>query len=240
MRSSAPSARRLIGSVMTGHVRRLRHRPDVFTTRSPGPRLLEPKATSSNVERKQIVKHNEARRLHHVHVHDRFNFELTVYPRTRRTTSSRAPSPAGHRARPRCASWRSCGAPSTRTSTWRASCTPPRAAPDRTTSTDAPLAAENVRQSPQYHRATCCTTRCRSSSWRATRGPTTRSCCWRRCCTTSARHRPDRPRRAAVGAGGLLTDRTRLLIAPHGRAHYGRQAGGAVAAGAGGVLTSTT
>jgi hypothetical protein len=32
------------------------------------------------VERKQVVKHNEARVFTHIHVYDRFNFELTVYP----------------------------------------------------------------------------------------------------------------------------------------------------------------
>src|SRR5207249_473090 len=32
-----------------------------------------------DVERKQIVKHNEARVFTHIHIYDHFNFELTVY-----------------------------------------------------------------------------------------------------------------------------------------------------------------
>src|SRR5262249_18259937 len=32
-----------------------------------------------DVERKQVIKHNEARVFTHVHVYDRFNFELTIY-----------------------------------------------------------------------------------------------------------------------------------------------------------------
>ena len=31
------------------------------------------------LQRKQIVKHNEARVFTHVHVHDRFDYELTIY-----------------------------------------------------------------------------------------------------------------------------------------------------------------
>src|ERR1700675_2693778 len=49
---------RLIGSVMTGHVR---------------------KGSDIDVERKQVVKHGETRMFTHVHIHDRFNYELTVY-----------------------------------------------------------------------------------------------------------------------------------------------------------------
>jgi hypothetical protein len=72
---------RLIGSVMTGHVRKgsdidlhvfCDHVGLVTDT-------LEREGYQFDVQRKQVVKHNEARVFTHVHVYDRFNFELTVY-----------------------------------------------------------------------------------------------------------------------------------------------------------------
>jgi hypothetical protein len=72
---------RLIGSVMTGHVRRgsdidLHLFTDSVEAVS---NILESEGYQFDVERKQVVKHNEARVFTHVHVRDRFNFELTVY-----------------------------------------------------------------------------------------------------------------------------------------------------------------
>jgi hypothetical protein len=72
---------RLIGSVMTGHVRKgsdidlhvFCNSTALITD------LLEKEGYQYDVERKQIVKHNEARVFTHIHVFDRFNFELTVY-----------------------------------------------------------------------------------------------------------------------------------------------------------------
>src|SRR5438477_7645330 len=73
---------RLIGSVMTGHVRKGSDIDLHVFTDSAGlvTDLLEAEGFQFDVERKQIVKHNEARVFTHVHVYDRFNFELTVYP----------------------------------------------------------------------------------------------------------------------------------------------------------------
>src|SRR5438477_4157672 len=73
---------RLIGSVMTGHVRKGSDIDLHLFTDSVGlvTDLLEQEGYQYDVERKQIVKHGEARVFTHVHVHDRFNFELTVYP----------------------------------------------------------------------------------------------------------------------------------------------------------------
>src|SRR5947209_14586658 len=73
---------RLIGSVMTGHVRQgsdidVHVFCDAVT---PVTDLLETEGYQFDVERKQVVKHNEARVFTHVHVFDRFNVELTVYP----------------------------------------------------------------------------------------------------------------------------------------------------------------
>src|ERR687888_76844 len=76
---------RLIGSVMTGHVRKGSDIDVHVFTDSPGlvTDLLEKEGYPFDLERKQVVKHNEARVFTHVHVYDRFNFELTVYPEDR-------------------------------------------------------------------------------------------------------------------------------------------------------------
>src|SRR5919108_1511834 len=73
---------RLIGSVMTGHVRKGSDIDIHVFTDTPGlvADLLENEAYQFDLERKQVVKHGEARVFTHVHVFDRFNFELTVYP----------------------------------------------------------------------------------------------------------------------------------------------------------------
>ncbi|MBI3407711.1 MAG: tRNA adenylyltransferase [Planctomycetes bacterium] len=73
---------RLIGSVMTGHVRKGSDIDLHVFASSAGlvADILEREGYQFDVERKQIVKHNEARVFTHIHVFDRFNFELTVYP----------------------------------------------------------------------------------------------------------------------------------------------------------------
>ena len=72
---------RLIGSVMTGHIRK---GSDIdlhlFSDHiEPITDALEAEGLQYDVERKEITKHNETRLFTHVHVHDRFPFELTVY-----------------------------------------------------------------------------------------------------------------------------------------------------------------
>src|SRR5207249_3308307 len=72
----------LIGSVMTGHVRKgsdidlhvFCDSPALITD------LLEQQGCQFDLERKQVVKHGESRVFTHIHIFDRFNFELTVYP----------------------------------------------------------------------------------------------------------------------------------------------------------------
>jgi predicted nucleotidyltransferase len=73
---------RLIGSVMTGHIRKGSDIDLHVFSDNAGlvTDTLEREGFQFDVERKQIVKHNEARVFTHVHVYDRFNFELTVYP----------------------------------------------------------------------------------------------------------------------------------------------------------------
>src|SRR5688572_27403072 len=72
---------RLIGSVMTGHVRKGSDIDIHVFSDSAGlvADLLEQEGYQHDLERKQVVKHNESRIFTHIHVHDRFNFELTIY-----------------------------------------------------------------------------------------------------------------------------------------------------------------
>src|SRR5437764_596428 len=73
---------RLIGSVMTGHVRKGSDIDLHLFTDSPGlvTDSLEQEGLQYDLERKQVVKHGESRVFTHIHVFDRFNVELTVYP----------------------------------------------------------------------------------------------------------------------------------------------------------------
>src|SRR4051794_7669503 len=81
MRVLRPFRPRLIGSVMTGHVRKGSDIDLHLFTDSVGlvTDLLEQEGYQYDVERKQVLKHGESRVFTHIHVHDRFNFELTVY-----------------------------------------------------------------------------------------------------------------------------------------------------------------
>src|SRR5947209_13941791 len=82
MRILRPFRPRLIGSVMTGHVRKGSDIDLHLFCDSPAlvTDLLEQEGLQYDLERKQVVKHGESRVFTHVHVHDRFNFELTIYP----------------------------------------------------------------------------------------------------------------------------------------------------------------
>jgi hypothetical protein len=73
---------RLIGSVMTGHIRKGSDIDLHLFSDSVEPitALLEAEGCRYDVERKQVTKHNETRIFTHIHVFDRFNLELTVYP----------------------------------------------------------------------------------------------------------------------------------------------------------------
>jgi hypothetical protein len=81
MRILRPFRPRLIGSVMTGHVRKGSDIDLHLFCDNVGliTDLLEQEGCQFDVERKQVVKHNESRVFTHIHVFDRFNFELTVY-----------------------------------------------------------------------------------------------------------------------------------------------------------------
>ncbi len=81
MRLLRPFRPRLIGSVMTGHVRKGSDIDLHVFTNSAGlvTDMLENEGYQFDLERKAIVKFEEARVFTHIHVFDRFNFELTVY-----------------------------------------------------------------------------------------------------------------------------------------------------------------
>lgn len=77
---------KLIGSVLTGHIRKgfdidihvFSDHPSAVLT------VLEEERLPFQVERKRVIKHNEERQFTHVHVSDRFNVELTLYPSDKR------------------------------------------------------------------------------------------------------------------------------------------------------------
>ncbi len=73
---------RLIGSVMTGHTRKGSDIDlHVFSDSVEAVTLtLDDAGLVYDVERKQVRKHGEERIFTHIHVTDRFPFELTVYP----------------------------------------------------------------------------------------------------------------------------------------------------------------
>ena len=81
MRRLAPFRPRLIGSVFTGHVRQ---GSDVdlhlfSDTTEAITHLLDQDGLDYTVEKKQVRKHGEERIFTHIHINDRFPFELTVY-----------------------------------------------------------------------------------------------------------------------------------------------------------------
>lgn len=81
MRRLAPFRPRLIGSVLTGHVRR---GSDIdlhlFSDSTEAvTHLLDQDGFDYTVERKQVRKHNEERIFTHVHFVSGFPFELTIY-----------------------------------------------------------------------------------------------------------------------------------------------------------------
>lgn len=73
---------RLIGSVLTGHVRKGSDIDlHVFSDSVEAVALtLDDSGAVYDVERKRVRKHGEERVFTHIHVTDRFPFELTVYP----------------------------------------------------------------------------------------------------------------------------------------------------------------
>src|SRR5438105_3320660 len=81
MRLLRPFKPRLIGSVMTGHIRKGSDIDIHIFTNGVGlvTDILENEGFQFDVERKAVVKHNESRVFTHIHVRDQFNHELTVY-----------------------------------------------------------------------------------------------------------------------------------------------------------------
>jgi predicted nucleotidyltransferase len=82
MRRLMPFRPRLIGSVLTGHIRQGSDIDlHVFSdTAEAITHLFDQDGLTYTVERKQVRKHGEERIFTHVHVVDNFPFELTIYP----------------------------------------------------------------------------------------------------------------------------------------------------------------
>jgi hypothetical protein len=81
MRRLAPFRPRLIGSVLTGHVRQ---GSDIdlhlfSDTTEAVTHLLDQDSLEYTVERKQVRKHGEERIFTHIHLVDEYPFELTIY-----------------------------------------------------------------------------------------------------------------------------------------------------------------
>lgn len=72
----------LIGSVMTGHIRKGSDIDlHVYSDQIAAVTMtLDELGLTYDVERKRVIKHNEERIFTHIHIADRFAFELTVYP----------------------------------------------------------------------------------------------------------------------------------------------------------------
>ena len=73
---------RLIGSALTGHIRQGSDIDlHVFSNNASSvTNVLDEHNLRYTLERKRIIKHNEERTFTHVHVTDKYNFELTLYP----------------------------------------------------------------------------------------------------------------------------------------------------------------
>jgi hypothetical protein len=72
---------RLIGSVLTGHIRQGSDVDlHIFSNNASSvTNVLDEHNLRYTIERKRIIKHNEERFFTHIHVNDKYNFELTLY-----------------------------------------------------------------------------------------------------------------------------------------------------------------
>jgi hypothetical protein len=82
MRKLARFRPRLIGSVWTGHVRKGSDIDiHIFSDSLPAvSAVLDENGVQYDVEHKRIIKFGEERMFTHIHVFDRYNYELTLYP----------------------------------------------------------------------------------------------------------------------------------------------------------------
>ena len=244
MRLLRPFRPRLIGSVMTGHVRKGSDIDIHVFSDSVGlvTDLLEQEGYQFDVERKQVVKHGESRIFTHIHVHDRFNFELTVYAEDKAhyvfksSITGKAIERASIRELEELLEREYPGL--NLEGELEAQRGGGRSVPDLP---HAALAAgEGASGRPKYHpEGDVLYHSLQVFELARDAGPTTRSSCWRRCCTTSARGStaPTTSRPALAALDGLMTERTRFFIEHHMDAHdyRSRHARAPAEARAGGV-----
>lgn len=82
MHTLAPFRPRLIGSVLTGHIRQGSDIDlHVFSdTVEAVAHVLDHEGWHYDAERKEVRKHGEQRVFHHIHISGEYPFELTIYP----------------------------------------------------------------------------------------------------------------------------------------------------------------
>ena len=184
---------RLIGSVLTGHVRQGSDIDlHVFSgNASAVTAVLDDQRMDYRTERKRVIKQNEERIFTHVHVRDRFNFELTLYdadkvnyPFKSSITGrliERATIPELEMLLRAEYPGIDLDADVERLS--EDARRPVRALPLAA----AAVGTREAEPDAGTPRATPCTTACRCSNWPAANNRGTRSSCWPPCCTMWAR-----------------------------------------------------
>ena len=222
MRLLARFRPRLIGSVRTGHVRK---GSDIdihifCDSQALVTDTLDELGLQYDVEHKRIVKYGEERIFTHIHVYDRHNFELTLYP------EDKAPlrlQELDHRQGDRAGLDRRAGGALARGVSRDRPRHRGRAArgPDRPVPAlpDAARAAGRGEAEPEVSPRGRCPLSQPAGLRAGPRGAarTTRSSCWRRSCTTWARRstRPTTSRPRLQALEGSITERTAWLIAHH-------------------------
>ena len=192
MRLLRPFRPRLIGSVMTGHVRKGSDIDIHVFCRQCRPRHRPARAGGLPVRRRTQAG-RQARRGARLHAHPRLRPLQLRADRLRRGQGPLRLQKLDHRQADRAGlDPRAGGAAAARVPGHRSGRGAGATASGGRSVPDLPHAAAAAGGRPAVGRgiiprATCCIIRSRSSSWRASTGLTTRSSCWRLCCTTSAR-----------------------------------------------------
>ena len=226
MRKLARFRPRLIGSVWTGHVR---HGSDIdihifSDSQSIVTDTLEEYALPYEVQKKRIVKYGEERVFTHIHIDDRFPYELTLYPEDKVHyvfKSSITGQPIERASIAELEAALKAENPEIDLDFEVERCRGPRR-PFRDVPTPAPTPRRGQAE-PEVpsRRRRALPQSCRSSNWPARNEGTTRSFSSPRSCTTSARRSTphDHVLAGLQSLEGMITERTETLIAFHMDAH---------------------